>query len=196
MPHPSNKKALRAIGLAIVTAAGLGAGWATSSNASPEDEIARLNRVRESLFEELVKARKEAAAARAELEAVIKARDQAEAEFTRLKQETGGAKPTTLPPDRPANIQPQKKAAPSPSESTASILQPDQRKMARPPDQKTAVPTQSAVKVTAQRPVARSPSPKDAAAPQMAAKDQGWTGEMGGYGKADGALSNNGPGIW
>ena len=68
---------------AALTAAGFlfcyGAAWA----ASPEEEIDRLNRVRQTLFEELVKTRAEAARAKAELEAASKARDQAEAELAR-----------------------------------------------------------------------------------------------------------------
>jgi hypothetical protein len=68
-----------AIGLSIVSV--------TGGVASPEDEVARLNRVRANLFEELVKTRAEAASARAELEAALKARDAAEAELARLKQE-------------------------------------------------------------------------------------------------------------
>jgi hypothetical protein len=59
----------------------------------------RLNRVRQTLFEELVKTRAEAATARTELEAVSKARDQAEAELGRLKQEMTSGISTTLPPN-------------------------------------------------------------------------------------------------
>jgi len=57
----------------------------STAAASPEDEIARINRVRADLFEELVKTRADTASARAQLDAAIKARDAAEAELARLK---------------------------------------------------------------------------------------------------------------
>jgi TolA-binding protein len=81
---------LRTTSLAAVAAFGLGIGigWMSLANASPEEEIARLDRVRQKLFEELVQTRREAASARAELEEMRKARDQAEAELTRLRQES------------------------------------------------------------------------------------------------------------
>jgi hypothetical protein len=66
---------------------------------SPEEEIDRLNRVRQTLFEELVKTRAEATRAQTELEAASKARDQAEAELGRLKQEMTSGISTTLPPN-------------------------------------------------------------------------------------------------
>jgi TolA-binding protein len=79
---------LRTTSLAAVAAFGLGIGGMSLANASPEEEIARLDRVRQKLFEELVQTRREAASARAELEEMRKARDQAEAELTRLRQES------------------------------------------------------------------------------------------------------------
>ena len=63
---------------------GLGIGWLSLADASPEEEIARLDRVRQNLFEELVQTRREVASVRAELEAMTRARDQAEAELARL----------------------------------------------------------------------------------------------------------------
>jgi hypothetical protein len=78
---------------AVVAAIGLGIASVTGAVASPEGEIARLNRVRANLFEELVKSRAEAASARAELEAAIQARDAAEAELARLRQQAANAKP-------------------------------------------------------------------------------------------------------
>jgi len=73
----------------VVMASVLLAGSATHALAmSPEEEIARLDRVRQNLFEELVKSRAEAAAARAELKAASEARDQIQAELARLKQES------------------------------------------------------------------------------------------------------------
>ena len=85
--------ALRVAALAIALVLQI----APASALSPEEEITRLNRVRQNLFEELVKTRAEAAAARAELEAVTRARDEAEAELTRLRQEAAAVKPVDLP---------------------------------------------------------------------------------------------------
>jgi rare lipoprotein A (peptidoglycan hydrolase) len=92
MSYPLDKRALQSFHIAIVAIVGLGISWATESAASPEDEIARLDQVRANLFQELVKARAEAAAVRAELEAAIKTRDAAEAALARFKQETPAAK--------------------------------------------------------------------------------------------------------
>ncbi|KLK91529.1 hypothetical protein AA309_19200 [Microvirga vignae] len=70
----------------------------------------KLNQVRERLFEELVRTRKEAASTRVELEEAIKARGSAEAELARLKQEMTEAKPADQPPASQADAQPQKQA--------------------------------------------------------------------------------------
>jgi plastocyanin len=92
MSYPLDKRALQSFPIAVVTILGMGIGWATESAASPEDEIARLDLVRANLFQELVEARAEAAAVRAELETAIRARDAARAELARFKQETAAAK--------------------------------------------------------------------------------------------------------
>jgi hypothetical protein len=92
---------------AVVAAIGLGIASVTGAVASPEDEIARLNRVRANLFEELVKSRAEAASARAELEAAIKARDAAEAELARLRQQAANAKSADPLPSTEAKAEPQ-----------------------------------------------------------------------------------------
>src|SRR3712207_8905868 len=94
MSRSRTKEVLISISCAVVAAIGLGIASVSGAVASPEDEIARLNRVRANLFEELVKTRAEAASARAELEAAIQARDAAEAELVRLKQQAASAKPT------------------------------------------------------------------------------------------------------
>jgi rare lipoprotein A (peptidoglycan hydrolase) len=98
MAYLLDKRALQPFRIVVLTIVGLGVGWATESAASPEDEIARLDRVRANLFEELVKARAEAAAVRAELEAVIRARDAARAELARLKQKAASTKPARSAP--------------------------------------------------------------------------------------------------
>ena len=95
---------------AVVAAIGLGIASVTGAVASSEDEIARLNRVRANLFEELVKTRAEAASARAELEAAVKARDAAEAELARLKQQAVSAKPANRLPSTEAKAEPQPRA--------------------------------------------------------------------------------------
>jgi hypothetical protein len=82
----------RTTSLAAAAAFGLGIGWMSLADASPEEEIARLDRVRQKLFEELVQTRREAASARAELEEMRKARDQAEAELARSRQEAASPK--------------------------------------------------------------------------------------------------------
>jgi chromosome segregation ATPase len=92
-----NQRSVWVIRVAVLTAIGLMLQMTPASAVSPEDEIARLNRVRQNLFEELVKTRAEAAAARTELEAMTRARDQAEAELARLRQEAASAKPVDLP---------------------------------------------------------------------------------------------------
>jgi hypothetical protein len=107
------KGLLHTAGWTIVAVVGLGIGSVTGAAASPEDEIARLNRVRANLFEELVKTRAEAAAARAELDAAVRGREAAEAELARLKQEAASAKPINPAPRPEAKAEPQKPAAPA-----------------------------------------------------------------------------------
>ena len=82
---------------------GLGIGWLSLADASPEEEIARLDRVRQNLFEELVQTRREVASVRAELEAMTRARDQAEAELARLKQQAASPKPEAQEAGLPAS---------------------------------------------------------------------------------------------
>jgi hypothetical protein len=105
MSHPQFRGSLRSASLAVVAAVGVGIACTSGVVASPEDEIARLNRIRANLFEELVKTRAEAATARSELEAAVKARDAAEAEVTRLRQEAASVKSA---PSVQANVAPQK----------------------------------------------------------------------------------------
>lgn len=93
MSCSQTKEVLRSTAWTVVIAIGLSIASVTCAVAAPEDEIARLNRVRANLFEELIKTRADAASARAELEAALKARDAAEAELARLKQEAVSAKP-------------------------------------------------------------------------------------------------------
>ncbi|MFD0465606.1 hypothetical protein ACFQY9_30910 [Microvirga aerilata] len=93
MSRSQFKRSLYSASLAVLAAVGLNIACATAGLASPEDEIARLNRVRANLFEELVKTRAEMATARSELEAALKARDAAEAEVARLRQVTASTNP-------------------------------------------------------------------------------------------------------
>lgn len=109
MSHQTSRGSLHSASFAIVAAVAFGIASVSAAGASPEDEIARLNRVRASLFEELVKTRAEAASARAELEAAIKARDAAEAELARLK-EAAGAQPANSGPSAEAKAEPQQRA--------------------------------------------------------------------------------------
>jgi len=70
---------------------GLALGWSSIALASPEeDEINRLNRVRANLFEELVRTRGEVASVREQLEAALRAREQAEAELVRVQHKLAG----------------------------------------------------------------------------------------------------------
>jgi len=115
MSRSLTKKILRSTTFAAVAALGIGIGGATGVAASPEEEIARLNRVRANLFEELVKTRAETAAARAELEAATRAREAAEAELARLKQEM--ARRAEPAPSTQAGVEPQKRAV-SPASRT------------------------------------------------------------------------------
>jgi hypothetical protein len=110
MSRPQTTRILRSTTFALVTAVGLGTAGISVAAASPEDEIARLNRVRANLFEELVKTRAEAATARAERDEALKARDTAEAELTRLKQEAGNARPANPVPSAKTKAQPQQRA--------------------------------------------------------------------------------------
>jgi hypothetical protein len=110
MSRSQTKEILRSTGCAVVVAVGLGIASVSGAAAAPEDEIARLNRIRANLFEELVKTRAEAASARAELEAAIKARDAAEAELARLKQEAAGAKPANPVTSAETKAEPQQRA--------------------------------------------------------------------------------------
>jgi hypothetical protein len=109
MSHPQFRGSLHSASLSVVVAVGLGFACTTPVLASPEDEIARLNRVRANLFEELVKTRAEAATARSELEAAVKARDAAEAEVTRLRQEAASARSANPAPGVQATVAPQKR---------------------------------------------------------------------------------------
>ena len=111
MSRPQTIRTLRSTSFALVTAIGLGSAGISAAAASPEDEIARLNRVRTNLFEELVKTRAEAATARAERDEALKARDAAEAELTRLKQEAAKATPASPAPSAETKAQPQQPAA-------------------------------------------------------------------------------------
>ena len=106
MSHPQLKGFLYSTSLAVAAAVGLSIACTTGVVASPEDEIARLNRVRSNLFEELVKTRAEVATARSELEAAVNARAAAEAEVTRLRQEAASAKSA---PSVQSNVPPQQR---------------------------------------------------------------------------------------
>jgi len=110
MSRPQTIRTLRSISFALVTA-GLSIAGVSAVAASPEEEVARLNRVRANLFEELVKTRAEAATARSERDEALKARDAAEAELTRLKQEAASAKPASPVPNAETKAQPQRRAA-------------------------------------------------------------------------------------
>jgi hypothetical protein len=107
MSRSRTKGMLLSTSCAVVAAIGLGIASVTGAVASPEDEIARLNRVRANLFEDLVKSRAEAASARAELEAAIQARDAAEAELARLRQQAANAKSADPLPSTEAKAEPQ-----------------------------------------------------------------------------------------
>ena len=111
MSRPQTVRTLRSTTFALVTAVGLGPPGILPAAASPEDEIARLDRVRTNLFEELVRTRGEAATARAERDEAVKARDAAEAELARLKQEAASAKPASPVPNAETKAQPQHRAA-------------------------------------------------------------------------------------
>jgi hypothetical protein len=110
MSRPHAIRSLRFISFALVAAVGLGIAGTYPVTAAPEDEIARLNRIRANLFEELVKTRAEAATARSERDEALKARDAAEAELTRLKQEAASAKPANPVPSVETKAPPQQGA--------------------------------------------------------------------------------------
>jgi hypothetical protein len=110
MSCSQSKAILRSTARTVVVAIGLSIVSVTGAVAAPEDEVARLNRVRANLFEELVKTRAEAASARAELEAALKARDAAEAELARLKQEAMSAKPVDPGPSTASKAEPKQGA--------------------------------------------------------------------------------------
>ena len=114
MSRPQTIRTLRSISLTVVTAAGLGIAGMSAVAASPEDEIARLDRIRANLFEELVKTRTEAATARAERDAALKERDAAEAELARLKQEAASTKPANPVPSAATQSQQPATTAASP----------------------------------------------------------------------------------
>ncbi|MBD2750632.1 hypothetical protein IC232_28690 [Microvirga sp. BT688] len=116
MSRPHTIRILRFVSFALVASVGLGIAGTSPASAAPEDEIARLNRVRANLFEELVKIRAEAATARTERDEALKARDAAEAELTRLKQEAASAKPANPVPSAETKAPPQQRAA-----TTASL---------------------------------------------------------------------------
>jgi len=118
MSCPQTFRSLRSTTFALVTAVGLGTAAISAAAASPEDEIARLNRIRANLFEELVKTRAEAATARSERDEALKARDAAEAELARLKQEAASAKPATPVPSAATNAPPQQRATITASPTT------------------------------------------------------------------------------
>jgi hypothetical protein len=114
MSRSQTKDVLRSTAWAIVASIGLSIVSVTAAVAAPEDEIARLDRVRANLFEELIKTRADAASARAELEAALKARDAAEAELARLKQEAVSAKPAA------SSLSAEPKAEPQQGTTTAA----------------------------------------------------------------------------
>jgi hypothetical protein len=111
MSRPHTIRLLRFISFALVASVGLGIAGTSPASAAPEDEIARLNRIRANLFEELVKTRAGAAIARTERDEALKARDAAEAELTRLKQEAASAKPANPVPSAETKAPPQQRAA-------------------------------------------------------------------------------------
>ena len=155
MTYRLERRLIRRVAFGAAAAVALGLLSATASAGSPEDEIDRLNRVRQSLFEDLVKTRAEAAAARSELESMTKARDQAEAELARLRQELASIKPATQPrqPDegaavtqnRPAGASTDASRKPAPVPATTASL-PSKAVPKPPPRVAAPVP---------QRPVAR-----------------------------------------
>jgi hypothetical protein len=149
MARSQPKQILRSAGYAVVMAVGLSIVSVTGAVGSPEDEIARLNRVRGNLFEELVKTRAEAAIARSELDAARKARDAAEAEVIRLKQEAASAKPANPVPSAATSAQPQQNAT-----TTASPAAP--RESVRPVAPAATGSAQRTAKSAAQQRIVRT----------------------------------------
>jgi hypothetical protein len=147
MSRSQTKQILRSTGCAVVVAVGLSIASVTSAVASPEDEIARLDRVRANLFEQLVKTR-------AELEAANRAREAAEAELARLKQEAASAKPAI-----PATSA-ETKAEPKPRATTA-VSPTIRRQSAGPAASGTTGSVQRTVPASTQQRIVRSrPAPR------------------------------------
>lgn len=160
MSRSQIKKNLRSVGCATVAAIGMAIASAAGAVAAPEDEIARLNRVRANLFEELVKTR-------AELDAAIKGREAAEAELVRLKQqEATGAKPAVPVPSAEAKPEPQKPATAAASSAT-------RRQSARPAAPGATGSIQKTAAAAAPQRVSRSgPAQREAVRPSRPAPRQ------------------------
>ncbi len=167
MSRPQTVRTLRSTTFALVTAVGLGLADIFAAAASPEDEIARLDRVRTNLFEELVRTRAEAATARAERDEAVKARDAAEAELVRLKQEAASAKPATSGMSAETKAQPQHRAAAAASSAV-------RRQSVRPaaPAATGSVPRASTARAQQQF-VRASPTPRSAIRSSEPAPRQG-----------------------
>lgn len=160
------KNSLHSTVCATVVAIGIAVASAAGAVAAPEDEIARLNRVRANLFEELVKTRAEAAVARAELDAALKGREAAEAELVRLKQGLAGAKPAVPVPSAEAKPEPQKPATAAASSAT-------RRQSARPAAPGATGSIQKTTAAAAPQRVARSgPAQREAVRPSRPAPRQ------------------------
>jgi hypothetical protein len=167
MSRPHTIRSLRFISFALVGSIGLGIAGTSPASAAPEDEIARLNRVRANLFEELVKTRAEAATARTERDEALKARDAAEAELTRLKQEAASAKPANPVPSAETKAPPQHRAAAAAPPTT-------RRQNMRPAAPAATGSVMRAATSSAQQRVVRaSPSPRPAIGQSESAPRQG-----------------------
>jgi hypothetical protein len=156
MPFSLSKSTLPSLSIAILICAKLGFGATTAIAASPEDEIARLNRVRANLFEELIKTRSEAATARAERDEAIKARDAAEAELARLKQEAASVQPPSPPPASQTKVEPQQQAPDADSTKPQGHPTP---KTIRPADQRNMPAPRSAATTSTSRVVTATSQP-------------------------------------
>lgn len=165
MSCSQTKEVLRSAALTVVIAIGLGIVSVTGAVAAPEDEIARLNRVRANLFEELIKTRADAASARAELEAALKARDAAEAELARLKQEAVSAKPAASNPSAEPKAEPQQRTA---TVASSAIRRQSTRRTA---PGTTGSVQRTVTASTQQRVVRRSVAPRPSAAPIARAQE-------------------------
>jgi len=167
MSRPQTRGILRSTTFALLAAVGLNIAGTSVVTGAPEDEIARLNRVRTNLFEELVKTRAEAATARSERDEAFKARDAAEAELARLKQEAASAKPARPVPSAETKALSQQRAV---SEATPA---------ARRQNGRSAAPaaTGSVLRTTtarAQQQVVRAnPTPRAAIRPSEPTPHQG-----------------------